>query len=341
MTVTEFRTDPITGRVAIVVPGRSARPNEHAPPPPSVPADPNCPFCEGNEGVTPPELAVFAPPGRSPNSRGWYVRTIPKRFPTVATSPVPAAADTGPEPLDHRPAYGHHEVVIESPAHSPTLAYLPPEQVARAVRMCRERVRHLSRQPQVGSVTLFENMGPESGGSLWHPHAQLVTVPEISPSLREEIEGSNRYLERHQARCAFESVVEEEIEDGQRKLFDSEGFVAYTPFASSLAYEVRVIPHRHTGSFADVTDDEATALASHLAGLLRALLSLLPGASYNFVVRSPVGTDKGIDSYHWHLDLYPRLVRPDGFDLGSGYSVNTVLPEVAAEALRGALAAKR
>jgi len=59
------------------------------------------------------------------------------------------------------------------------------------------------------------------------------------------------------------------------------------------------------------------------------------------VVRSPVGPFPGVERYHWHLDLYPRLVRPDGFDLGSGYSVNTVLPEVAAEALRAELGAKR
>ena len=75
--------------------------------------------------------------------------------------------------------------------------------------------------------------------------------------------------------------------------------------------------------------------------LLRALLTVLPGASYNFVIRSPAGPAPPSDSYHWHLDLVPRLVRPDGFDLGSGYAVNTVLPEVAAGALREALAAKR
>ena len=94
-------------------------------------------------------------------------------------------------------------------------------------------------------------------------------------------------------------------------------------------------------SFAETTDEEATALANHLSALLRAYLSVLPGASYNFVLRSPGAAVPHSEGYHWHLDLYPRLIRPDGFDLGSGYSVNTVLPEVAAEALRAELAAKR
>ena len=341
MTVTEFRTDPITGRVAIVVPGRSARPNDHAFSPPTESVDAGCPFCEGNEEKTPPELAVFAPPGRTPNARGWYVRTISNRFPTVAAEPIPPDGRSEDASLDRRPAVGHHEVVIESPTHAPTLAFLPPEQVVRVVRMCRDRVRYLSSLPHVGSVTLFENTGPESGGSLWHPHAQIVTVPDLSPSLREEVEGAARYRTRWGGECAFEEVRRAEQRDGHRRVFEEGGFAAYTPFASSVPYEVRVMPVRHSPSFSEMSDAEADALAGRLAALLRAFLTVLPGASYNFVVRSPIGPFAESERYHWHLDILPRLVRPDGFDLGSGYNVNTVLPEVAAEALRGALAAKR
>ena len=341
MTVTEFRIDPITGRVAIVVPGRSARPNEHAIPPPTAPVDPDCPFCEGNEGKTPGELAAFGPPERPPNAQGWYVRTITNKFPTVAAEPVPPDDRDEHGSLERHPAVGHHEVVIESPHHSPSLAFLPSEQVVRVVRMCRDRVRFLSGLPHVGSVTLFENTGPESGGSLWHPHAQLVTSPELSPSLRDEIEGAEHYRHRWGGECAFEEVLGAEVQDAHRLVFDSDGFVAFTPFASAFPYEVRLMPKRHAASFADLADAETGVLADRLVTLLRAFLTVLPGASYNFVVRTPVGPFPEFERYHWHLDLLPRLVRPDGFDLGSGYAVNTVLPEVAAEALRAATATKR
>ncbi|MGP8108848.1 MAG: DUF4931 domain-containing protein [Thermoplasmata archaeon] len=339
--MTEFRRDPISGRCVIVVPGRSARPNEHAVDAPSTVADPGCPFCEGNESRTPPEVAVLAPPGRRPNERGWYVRTIPNRFPTVAAEPP------GPEPprvapgFERRPAFGYHEVVIENPAHAPLLPFLPREQVVRVLRMCRDRVRHLSERAHVGSITLFENAGPESGGSLWHPHAQLVTVPVLSPSLEEEMEGAERYRKRSGGDCAFDEVLRAEVRDGSRLLFESDGFVAVAPFASAYPFEVRLLPARHSPSFGDTTDDEVDALAEKLPVLLRALLALLPGASYNFVVRTPVGPSPAYDHYHWHLDLYPRLVRPDGFDIGSGFPVNTVTPEDAAEALRTELGAKR
>lgn len=341
MTAPEFRTDPISGRVAILVPGRSARPNEHAMVPPSVSADPNCPFCEGNEGTTPAEVAVVAPAGRPPNSPGWYVRTIPNRFPTVTTDVGPSSTHPGNSRPSGLPAFGYHEVVIESPNHSPSLGLLAPEQVARVIRTCRDRVRELSRRPRVGTVTLFENTGPESGGSLWHPHAQLVSVPELAPALRDELERAEAYRARTGARCAFEAVYEEELRSSERRVFESAGFVGYTPFASAVPFEVRVFPHRHMRSFGEMTDEEATMLAADLSALLKAFLVTLPGASYNFVVRCPGVGVPGTEEYHWHLDFLPRLIRPDGFDLGSGYSVNTVLPEVAAETLRAALAAKR
>lgn len=341
MSETEFRTDPITGRVAIIVPGRSARPNDHAAPAPSATQDAGCPFCEGNEAKTPEEVAVDAPTGRAPNARGWYIRTIPNRFPTVTSDVSLAEVAVSSPPTEHRPAFGYHEVVIETPAHAPSLGYLPREQAVRVARMFRERVRHLSRLPHVGSVTLFENTGPESGGSLWHPHAQLVTVPDLTPTLREELEGAMRYRRDHGGDCAFERVLDAEVSDGRRTVLDADGFVAYAPFASSVPYEVRLMPKRHARSIAEATDEELTGFSDGLGSLLRALLHLLPGASYNYVIRTPLGSSPELERYHWHLDLLPRLVRPDGFDLGSGLSVNTVVPEVAADGLRAALGAKR
>lgn len=339
--MTELRQDLITGRKVLVVPGRSARPNEHAVEVPSAASPPDCPFCEGNESRTPPEVAAFAPPERRPNERGWYVRTIPNRFPTVV-------AELPPEPArqDHRrglasaPGFGYHEVVIESPGHSPLLPFLPYEQVLRVVRMCRDRVRELSGRPRVGSVTLFENTGPESGGSLWHPHAQLVATSGLSPVLAEETDGAERYRKETRSACAFESVRDLELADGARTLVEAGPFAVYAPFASAYPFELRLLPAHHAPSFADVTDAEAEALADLLPRVLRALLAVLPGASYNYVVSSPAGSSQSHERYHWHLDLLPRLVRPDGFDLGSGFHVNTVLPEEAAKALRSELGAK-
>jgi UDPglucose--hexose-1-phosphate uridylyltransferase len=340
--VTELRRDPITGRAVLIVPGRNARPSEHSTVAPSASREPDCPFCEGCESKTPAELAVIAPPGREPNSPGWQVRTIPNRFPTVETEVVGSGKlSPVPFPFDAEVVSGHHEVVIETPRHSPQLPYLPLEQAVRVLRMCRDRTRHLLGLEGVGSVTLFENSGPESGGSLWHPHAQLVTLPSLTPAIEEEVRGAARFREQSSVSCAFEEVSRAEASDGRRVVVTTRRFLAFAPFASAVPYELRVVPMAHAPSFANATDPEVEELAALLPSLLRALLAVVPGASYNLVVRSPAAKQVDPDRYHWHLDLYPRLVRPDGFDLGSGLNVNTVPPEVAAELLRAERGAKR
>jgi UDPglucose--hexose-1-phosphate uridylyltransferase len=43
---------------------------------------------------------------------------------------------------------------------------------------------------------------------------------------------------------------------------------------------------------------------------------------------------------HWYVNVILRLTRVAGFELGSGMSINTVLPEAAAEFLRNVSAEK-
>jgi len=38
--------------------------------------------------------------------------------------------------------------------------------------------------------------------------------------------------------------------------------------------------------------------------------------------------------YHWHMEIIPRVTRVAGFEWGTGFYINPVLPETAAEYLR-------
>ncbi|MGA7923511.1 MAG: galactose-1-phosphate uridylyltransferase, partial [Thermoplasmata archaeon] len=163
--MSELRRDALTERWVIIAEGRSARPDEYSGRPPSR-ASTECPFCEGNESRTPPEVAADRSPDTAPNGPGWTVRTIPNRFPTLA--PTPGLPD--PLPSDalflSEPGSGVHEVIIESPHHEPAFPFLPVDQVKGIVRMFRKRMSAVAAQPGMRSVLLFENHGPESGGTL-------------------------------------------------------------------------------------------------------------------------------------------------------------------------------
>jgi UDPglucose--hexose-1-phosphate uridylyltransferase len=41
-----------------------------------------------------------------------------------------------------------------------------------------------------------------------------------------------------------------------------------------------------------------------------------------------------LDHYHWHIEIIPRLTKIAGFEWGTGFYINPVPPESAAEFLR-------
>jgi UDPglucose--hexose-1-phosphate uridylyltransferase len=334
--VSELRKNPVSGHWVVIAEGRSLRPNEYGPPPsPSSPAD--CPFCEGNEIRTPPETAAVRRQGTPANGPGWSVRTIPNRFPTLAPDAVSGGPPSMPTLFEAQPGFGYHEVVIESPQHTPSFAFLPPEQALASVRMFRDRVGALATKPNIAAVLLFENCGPESGGTLMHPHAQLVATPLVPTVLGEETDGMQRFSRQRGGACLLESIAEEERKQVARVVLDDPAFLAVAPYASAYPYEVLLLPRRHAASITDASDAELSRLAEVLPALLRAQFSVQPSLSYNFFLHVAPNPMKAHPEFHWHIEIAPRVVRPDGFELGTGIFVNPVSPETAAEALRTAL----
>ena len=43
----------------------------------------------------------------------------------------------------------------------------------------------------------------------------------------------------------------------------------------------------------------------------------------------------GLDHFHWHLEIIPKLTRVAGFEWGTGFFINPTPPEEAARYLRG------
>ena len=44
--------------------------------------------------------------------------------------------------------------------------------------------------------------------------------------------------------------------------------------------------------------------------------------------------DRKESRYHWHLEITPRLTETAGFERGTGFYINPVMPEDAAQILR-------
>src|SRR3990172_3260309 len=97
-----LRRDPTTGRWVVFTDG----------PPPGVSGNGPCPFCEGNEHLTPPEIAVWPRRAREPNRPGWSVRVVSNAAPMLR---IEAALERRGERIyDTVSGTGAHQNVIET-----------------------------------------------------------------------------------------------------------------------------------------------------------------------------------------------------------------------------------
>jgi UDPglucose--hexose-1-phosphate uridylyltransferase len=65
---------------------------------------------------------------------------------------------------------------------------------------------------------------------------------------------------------------------------------------------------------------------------------VLANPSYNFFVHIAPNHYDAPESYHWHLEIIPKLAKTAGFEWGTGFYINPTPPEEAAKFLREAKA---
>ena len=58
---------------------------------------------------------------------------------------------------------------------------------------------------------------------------------------------------------------------------------------------------------------------------------------YNFVLHTEPLRSGGVEHYHWHFEIVPKLTSIAGFEWGSGFYINPIPPEEAAAYLRESL----
>lgn len=328
----ELRKDPIHGRWVIISTERSRRPSDF------VPEERRsiggfCPLCEGNEDRTPPEVFAFRENGTSPNSPGWSLRVVPNKFPALR---IEGELNREGEGIyDKMNGIGAHEVVIETPRHYETLATLPPKAVENVLRAYRERIIDLRRDERLRYIIVFKNYGVSAGASLEHSHSQIIALPIVPTSVREEIEGSKDYF-NYKDRCVFCDIIRQEIQERKRIVSENEKFVAIAPFASRFPFETWILPKTHHPSFEHAELSSYEQAAQILSDTLQRLKIVLDDPPYNYIIHTSSFPEKDMEYYHWHLEIIPKLTKVAGFEWGTGFYINPTPPEEAKEYMREA-----
>ena len=325
MSAPEIRIDQLTGLRTILAPGRAERPEGFVAASSGSTDPAECPFCEGHEGRTPPEVYATRPGGGEANTPGWTTRVVPNLYPALAAGEEDDRVP--PELFVSRAAAGAHEVIVHAPEHVTAMADLSEEQFAAAVATWRERMRVHSDAPY---TQLIVNEGDGAGASLPHTHAQLYALPFVPATVARERERAGAYRESTGGGSLLGDVLVEEVRRRERLVAIDEEAALICPWASRSPFELRVVPRREAARF---EDDDAGAAMIHTA--LRALAARFDGPpELNLWVRT---APRGAEHFHWHVDIAPRLSVKAAFEFATGVDINIYAPERAAADLREAL----
>jgi UDPglucose--hexose-1-phosphate uridylyltransferase len=259
------------------------------------------------------------------------VRVVPNRYPALMIEGDLERAAEGI--YDRMNGIGAHEVIIETPDHSRVFAALTDTEATEVLFAFKARILDLRNDFRFRYILLFKNHGSQAGATLEHSHSQLIALPVTPRHVQEEIEGARRHFE-HRERCIFCDIAIQERRDRSRVIHENEEFLVFAPFAPRSPFETWVLPKRHESNYEAEPKERLALCAQAVRTTVRRLDGALGSPPFNFIVHSNPLRDPPSPSYHWHIEIMPALTQVAGFEWGSGFHINPVPPEEAAEFLR-------
>lgn len=338
----ELRKDPIIGRWVIIATERAKRPSDFSywMKKPSAAIPEKCPFCEGNESLTPPEIYALRKKNSRPNGPGWEIRVIPAISPFLRIEGDLDRHGQGMYDLEN--GIGAHEVLVVTPYHDPGTFVKNLSQIEKLTETVIKRIRILKKDERLKYVLIFKNHGLPAGGSnIMHQHIQLIATPVTPRRVKEELVGAKRYFD-YKDRCVFCDMIRQEIREKKRVIIDDDSFLAINPYCSRFPFETWILPKKHSCDFDRMTKKEIKEYCRIFQETLKKLSATLGDFPYNIILhmapfrrRKKKGYWETIEQdYHWHIEIMPRITEVAGFEWGSGFYINPTPPEEACRYLK-------
>ena len=281
--------DPTKNQIVVLAGRRSKRPRLTAKTPSEKPA---CPFCKGNEFMTPPTRFAL------PNEKNWLTRVFENAFP--ALKPV------GKFSSIPGPAFGEHEVVVETPDHSQLFPDYSEEQLGLLFKTYVATVKRLEKRSGVKSLVLIKNHGLAGGASIPHEHSQIFSLPVKAPLFEQE----KSFFASHKkktGKCFYCSFAK-----SQPKVFENPFARVIAPEFGRFGFEMWVVPKKHVERLAQLSERQGVMLLQAIQACVRKTQHL--NEAYNFFFH---------ETGHLHVEFVPRKSVWAGLELGSGVVINT------------------
>lgn len=329
--ISHLRQDLVTGDWVVIATGRGKRPddfkakNEKKK---ETQADvEKCLFCDPVASGQEEDVLIY-----TTGTGDWTLRIFPNKYPAFSRPSGGRINHKEEGPYFWMDGIGYHEVVVTRD-HFKHIGLMDPIWVAEILDAYQTRYLDLMNKKSVRYIEIFHNHGKGAGASISHPHSQLVAVPVISPYIQLELDGSEDYY-RANKKCVFCDMVEWELSHKKRIVFENEDFVVITPFASRVAFEVWVLPKKHSPYFERISDEQKVTGGEALHEAIRRIGKVLDEPDFNFYLHTAPCDGNDYPHYHWHIEVLPKTSIWAGFELSTGIEISAMEPEESAKYLR-------
>ena len=336
--MSEIRLDRIHNKYVLIAPERLYRPNlRHTDNKKSSSAI--CPFCEGNEDLTPSE--VFAIRDNEPNMPSWKTRVVPNLYKAVQIELEDVSKREGM--FESIPGVGAHEILIDSPCHDCDMVQLEATDIENWLRSMIIRIEDLRNDKRLIHLSIFKNFGQNAGATQDHPHTQILALPIMPKSELVFLDRNMTYYRRH-GRGILEDIIHNEMLAKKRIVSKIGDFIAFCPYASAYPFEVMIAPIVNISGLSRCSRKEITDLAVLIKIVFEKLTIQLGRFDYNLSFdMAPLNKNfenepyvSSFDkNYRFSLRITPRIYTLGGFEISTGMAINSVVPEDCAKLLRG------
>jgi UDPglucose--hexose-1-phosphate uridylyltransferase len=291
--------------------------------------------------MPPPEYNPLAPttnpefPTELPQGK-YDVAVFDNRFASMAltaTNPPNSIVDT-------LPANGACEVVVFTQNPQAFLSTLEIEHIELLLQVWGDRTRVLGGNPEIQYVLPFENKGIEVGVTLHHPHGQIYAYPFVPPVPLRMQQMQKRFYEEHE-QGLLADLIQKEISDSQRIIYQDEHAVAFVPVCARYPYEVWIAPIQPVSTFYYLSAAQRWALAKAIKTVTLKYDGLWNRPFPYLMAWFQAPTDnKPHPEAHLHAQFYPpyrtseRIKYLAGTELAAGMFANDALPEEKAKELQ-------
>jgi UDPglucose--hexose-1-phosphate uridylyltransferase len=257
-------------------------------------------------------------------------------FPTLSLS----AHDPPTLSIETRAGVGHCEVVVFTQDSETSLGSLPVDHIALLMEVWGARTQALAATGAIQYVLPFENRGVEVGVTLHHPHGQLYAYPFVPPIPARMLETEQAYFANHR-RGLLADLIQDELKQGTRLLYDGPHAVAFLPAWARYPYEVWVAPRATRAHFHELDSAERSDLARALKTVLMKYDGLW-NRPFPYIMawyQAPVG-GASHPYAHLHAEFYPpyrtreKLKYLAGTEIAAGMFASDALPEGKARELQ-------